>query len=484
MLDELLYLLLGTLYGFFIGVVPVAGATTGLITVFALSDHFLANPYLGIIFLTSLIAASSTGDSFSSILTGVPGSNTTASTVFDGYPMALRGEAARAISAALLTSTFNGVFWGLLAFGLLPFYRQVILYLGVPEFAAFTILSLCCVAFITRKNPVLSLPSIGIGALLGLVGLDAGTGVPRLTGGWDYLNAGIQILPIVAGLFGIPEIVDGWKGRNQKHALILDYWSQVRQGFRDVWINRKLALQGGAIGFFTGMLPGVGGSIGDLLAYTWTTSKHPKEQIEFGTGNVKGVIGPEGANNSQKASSLIPAILFGVPGAPFAAVMMAICMTFGMELGSPTVLRDDKFLWVLAWSFVASTILVLPLSLFSVQYVVKLLLLPYWIFATGLFAIIVWSCMQYTGGWEDFAILLFCSGLGIFCKKYDLNRPALLISFILIERIESYIGQTLSLYQPVELATRPIFMVLMLVSLSIVWWRISEHWRETCKRSY
>jgi TctA family transporter len=324
-MEYVIWTVLGTLYGMIIGIVPMAGATTGLLTVFALSDQFLANPYLGIVFLTSLVAASSTGDSFTSILTGIPGSNTTAASVIDGYQMAKNGQAGRALGAAILDSTINGVLWGLIAFALMPFYAKLILVFGIPEFAAFMILALACVGFITSKNVWLSLLAIALGCFLGLVGQDPATAIPRFTGGWQYLEAGIQIIPLIAGLFGIPEVMSGFSKTAIKPAPITNYWSQLFQGFKDCITYWRDMLRGGVIGFFTGLLPGIGGTIGDIMAYGATVAKYPNET--FGNGNVRGLLGCEGANNAQKAASLVPTVLFGIPAAPLA----------GKNTGKPAV---------------------------------------------------------------------------------------------------------------------------------------------------
>lgn len=464
-MDYAVWCLLGTLYGMIIGIMPMAGATTGLLTVFALSSQFLANPYLGIVFLTSLIASSSTGDSFTSILTGIPGSNTTAASVIDGYKMAQNGEAARAIGIAILDSTINGVFWGLIAFAFMPFYAKMILVFGIPEFVAFMVVSLACVGFITSKSVIMSMVAIGLGLFLGMVGQTPATGIPRWTSGWEYLNAGIQLAPLIAGLFGIPEVLEGFRNKNTKPAPITNYWSQLFQGFRDCLIHWRDMIRGGFIGFATGLLPGIGGTIGDIMAYGATVAKYPNEK--FGNGNIKGLLGCEGANNAQKAASLVPAVLFGIPGAPFAAVMMAICMYFGMELGSPQVLKDDAFFWALGGAFIASTIMAFFVAMFTTKIVVKLLEIPYWIYAALILTVIVWSCMEYTGTMNDFYILVLCSVLGVICKQFSISRPAVMVAFILVDKLENYTQQTLKLYQPEDLLSRPIFMTLMVIAVGI-----------------
>ena len=132
-MEYILWCVLGTVYGIVIGVVPMAGATTGLLTVFGLAPFFLGDPYLGIVFMTSLIAATSTADSFTSILTGIPGANTTAASIIDGYPMAQQGQAGRAIGIALMDSTVNGLFWGAVAFGLMPFYSKMVMMINTSR---------------------------------------------------------------------------------------------------------------------------------------------------------------------------------------------------------------------------------------------------------------------------------------------------------------------------------------------------------------
>jgi putative tricarboxylic transport membrane protein len=464
-MEYLLWGVLGTVYGMLIGIMPMAGATTGLLTVFSLSGYFLANPYLGIVFLTSLIASSSTGDSFTSILTGIPGSNTTAASVIDGFKLAQNGQAARAIGIAIMDSSINGILWGTLAFALLPIYAKIIMFVGIPEFAGFMILALACVGFITSRSVILSIVAIGLGCFIGLVGQNPATGVERFTGGWEYLGAGVQIIPLIAGLFGIPEIVSGFKNKLSKPVTVTNYWPQLFQGFGDCFTHWRDMLRSGFIGFATGLLPGIGGTIGDIMAYGATVARYPKET--FGNGNIKGLLGCEGANNAQKAASLIPTVLFGIPAAPFAAVMMAICMYFGIELGTPELLTDHSFFWALGGAFVGSTILAFAISMFTTKLIIKLLSIPYWIYAVIILTVIVWSCMQYTQTINDLYILGLCSVLGLVCKHYKLSRPAVMVAFILIERLENYSQQMLSLYTLTELLSRPLFAGLLVTAIGI-----------------
>ena len=139
---ELVILMAGIVYGLIIGLIPAAGATTGLITLFGFMPYFVGDPYLGVIFCVAVVASSTTGDSFSGVLLGIPGANSAAATMVDGFPMAKNGEATRALSAAITSSTANGLFFGSLTFLFLPWYTKVVMYMGIPELWALVLLAL------------------------------------------------------------------------------------------------------------------------------------------------------------------------------------------------------------------------------------------------------------------------------------------------------------------------------------------------------
>jgi putative tricarboxylic transport membrane protein len=209
MIEMIAALLGGVLYGLIIGIIPAAGATTGLIALFGFISYFVHEPYLGVIFLMAVVAASTTGDSFTAILLGIPGANSAAATMVDGFPLAQQGRAGYAISAAVTTSTVNGLIWGCLVFLLLPWYTNLILILGIPELWAFTVLALATVGFLSNKYWFRTILAIAFGIFIGLVGVNPENNEPRFTLGWFYLEDGIQIMAVAAGLFAIPELVKG-----------------------------------------------------------------------------------------------------------------------------------------------------------------------------------------------------------------------------------------------------------------------------------
>lgn len=469
--ETIIALTAGTFYGLLVGVIPAAGATTGLVAALSFLPFFVDMPYIGVVFLMATVAASTTGDTFAGVLLGIPGASSAAATMVDGFPLSLQGRATYAISAAVTTSTINALLWGGLTFLFLPYYYPLLTVLGIPEIWAFIILALATVSFVSTKRWVRSLIAVALGLYLGMVGIDPNTNVERFTFGWYYLADSIQLLPLVAGLFAIPELLDGLRKRSATATVVAgDFRAQTIEGIRAVGEHRWTALRGGVIGAFIGMLPGLGGAMADWLAYASTVAANPKES--FGTGNIKGVIGPEGANNAQKATSMIPTVLFGIPGAPFAAVLIGLFSYLNFEMGTTDLASDKQFFFSMTVGFMGATILVAILCLALSRYIGMITLVPYKYYFPIILSIIVWSCVQYTGGWEDYAILALCSVLGIFCKKYKFSRPALLLAYMLSAKVEAYTIQMTAIYSPAELLDRPIFLTLMAVILVVLAWSV------------
>jgi len=456
-MEILLAILVGTLYGLIIGIIPSAGATTGLVAVFGFIGWFTAfDPYLGVVFVMAVVAASTTGDSYSGVLLGIPGANSAAATMVDGFPLALQGRATYALSAAIITSTANGLIWGTLTFALLPWYANLIMIFGIPELWAFVMFALATVGFISSPYWVRSIIAICIGCYIGLIGMDPITAANRYTFGWDYLADSVQLMPFVAGLFAVPEIIKGITTNRKVAQHTQNQKGQTWQGVKAAWQHKWDGLRGGVIGAVIGFLPGLGGAVSDWLSYGATTAAHPKEK--FGNGNIKGVIGPEGSNNAQKATSMIPTVLFGIPGASFAAIVMALFMYLDFELGTPDLVYDDRFFSSLFIGFMGATVLVAVICLLFTRWIAYITHVPYWIYGPFLLLFVTWACVQYTGGWEDYVILFLCSVLGILAKHFKFSRPAMLIGFILAERIESLSIQMLALYTMDKLLQRPIFL--------------------------
>ena len=456
----LLALLLGTMYGLVVGIIPAAGATTGLVALFP----FIAvlqgvDPYLAVVFIMAVVAASTTGDTFASILLGIPGANSSAATMVDGFPLAQQGKASYALSAAITTSTVNGLIFGAATFLLLPYYKDFLLLpahlggVGQAELFAFCIMAFVTVSFVSNRFWVRSLIALSLGIFFSLVGTDPMTAAPRFTMGWEFLEGesghGIPMIPLMAGIFAMPELILALQKDSKISHYATDNYRQVKDGIKISFKEWKLSLKGGLIGSVVGFLPGLGGSISDWLSYGATVATNPKE--EFGNGNIKGVIGPEGSNNAQKATSMIPTVLFGIPGAPFAAVVVGLFGAIGFELtlDSESVLADPNFFNALSIGFLSATLLTGIICLVLIKYISRITYVPYKYYFPVILSLIVWA--TYTSGFatygiENVILLVFFTVLGLQLKKYKFSRPALMIGFILGYRIEELALQTFQLF--------------------------------------
>ena len=392
----------------------------------------------------------------------------------DGFPMSRRGEAARALSAAISTSWVNGLIWGLAVFLFLPWYTQIVLYFGTVEMFSFLIFAMVCVIFVSSKYWFRGLLALILGVMVGRIGMDPVTAADRYTFGWDYLGDGVQIIPIMAGLLAVPELFSAYRMKAEKIQLTNGVIvSQLIEGVKDTWRWKWDGLRGGLIGGFVGLVPGIGGAIADWFAYSQTVAvskKSPdKNEVPVGKGNVRGVIGCEGANNAQKATSYVPTVLFGIPGAPFEVIVMGLLMYVGLELGTPSVLADERFFDVLLSSYLWSLAIILPISYAFIKYAVYITNLPFKFYFWPIFASLVWASTQYTGLIDDYIMLAICIGVGMLMKYLKFSRVSFLIGFILSYRLEASWVQFNSFgYGWEELVFRPLpatFMTLTVIAL-------------------
>lgn len=431
----------GILYGGLIGLIPSAGPGKAIIMLFVIvqSFDFTGGNYLFVLFSIATMVSCTIGDSFASVLLGIPGASGAASTMVDGFPLAKQGKASYALSSAITVSTVNGLLYGLLGMAIIPFYGTISKYVGVPEIFALILVSFALISVVTTKNTGKSLIAIAIGLFIGSIGYGM-MGETRNTFGWEYLEDGIPVVIVAAGLFALPEL---WEAYVTKYEVVriskAQHNKQTWDGMLEVWKNKYLALMGGAIGFVVGVLPGTGGGIGDWTSYSATVAINKNEKTKFGTGNIKGVIGPEGANNASKMGGLLPTIMFGIPGGKVFALLMALWLYIGFEVGSSVILNDEQFINHMLGGYMIGTLLAGVLMLFFARQCSKIVYINplYWI--PPMLGLTIWAVLAsryYNSVWEDLTVLLIFGIIGFICKNWKFSRPALLMSYILFPRIE------------------------------------------------
>jgi TctA family transporter len=434
-------LIAGIVYGGLIGLIPSAGPGKAIIMLFVIVQQFdfVGGNYLFVLFSVTTMVACTIGDSFASVLLGIPGASGAAATMVDGFPLAKKGKASYALSSAITVSTLNGLLYGALGMAIIPFYGEITKHVGIPEIFGLILIAFALISVVTTKNTLRSLIAIGIGLFMGSIGYGM-MGETRHTFGWEYLEDGVPVVIVAAGLFAIPEM---WEAYVTKYEVARisrkEHNKQTWDGILAVWKHKWLALMGGAIGFVVGILPGTGGGIGDWSSYSATVALNSKEKVKFGTGNIKGVIGPEGANNAGKMGGLLPTIMFGIPGGKVFALLMALWLYVGFEVGNSAIMADTQFMGHLLWGYMAGTLFAgIGMLAFARQCSKIVYINPlYWI--PPMLGLTIWAVLAsryYNTVWEDLTILVLIGILGCICKNWRFSRPALLMSYILFPRIE------------------------------------------------
>ena len=436
-MNEIFIILSGVLYGLLFGIIPTAGPTTALLTSVFFIPFFYDDPYLGIMFYTALVAACTTGDTWSSILLGIPGSSSSAATVIDGHPIAKSNRATLALTTAFTSSTVSGVIFGTIVFLMMPIYAKLLLLFGFVELLILNILALCCVVFLIKQKVWSGLVGILLGFIFSYVGIDENN-AERLTFGFTYYESGISVLIFVSGLFAIPELLEMIFKKPKVEKLNANL-KHIIYGVKFWFKYKKVSFMGGMIGSMIGAVPGLHGVVADWLAYINAKKVHPKSRIA-------GVVGPEGANNSVHAASFVPTVIFGIPGTPFAAVILSLFTMLHFDLGSIDIQSDKSFYNAMAYGYVGGTIFVGLLCVLLSVPISYILKIPPQFFACTIFILISWSCYQVTNTKFDLITLLICSLLGIITKYKNINRPAILLAFILFPKIEALTFQNIGFY--------------------------------------
>lgn len=433
--QQLMYLLAGVLLGLSIGVLPGLGGIAGLSLV--LPFMFGMEPVSGLALMIGLIAVIPTSDTFSSVLLGIPGSSASQATVLDGFPLSRKGHAARALSAAFASSLYGGLLGALVLTGFIFIARPLILAFGLPEMLMITVLGLSMVAILAGRVPLKGVVAAGLGLMAGTIGAAGAGGSLRMaTYDIPYLVDGLQLVIVGLGIYAIPEIVSLLrqdkaiaKGGTLGHGWL--------QGVKDWWQNIWLSTRCAAIGVVVGVIPGLGGSVVDWLAYGYAVQSS-KNRENFGQGDVRGVIAPESSNNAKEGGGLVPTLIFGIPGSGSMAVFLGGLALLGLSPGPHMVRQDLDITYTIVWSLALANVFGAGLCILLSKQIARLTTIRFTILAPYLFMIIAFAAFQSRQSLADLAALVAIGLLGILLRRFDYSRPAFLIGFVLSNQAESF----------------------------------------------
>ena len=453
------YLLVGVLIGLFFGAVPGLSGLVGLAIL--LPFTFEMNSISAFAFLLGMFAVTTTSDTISSVLLGIPGTAASQATVLDGYPMAMRGEASRAFGAAFTVSALGGVIGAVFLGFSIPIVRPLILSFASPEFFLLGVLGLTMVGSLSGDSIVKGMIAAVLGLMLSMVGYAEMGAIARYHFGINYLLDGFPLIPLVLGLFAVPELLE-LAVSNTSISRIPKEQAQSRMltGVRDAMTHWWLVIRCSAIGIYVGMLPGLGGSIVDWVAYGHAVQSS-RDKSEFGKGDVRGVIAPETANNAMKGAALIPTVAFGIPGSAPMAILLGAFAIQGLTPGPQMLTTELHVTFSLVWTLVIANVLGAGLlmiwanQLARVTFIKGHLIIP----AVILFVFMgAWMSGSQMGDW---VILLVFGALGYLMKESGLPRPPLILGFILGPIMENALFITNQAYGAGDWLLRPVCIVLV-----------------------
>lgn len=460
----------------------VAGAIPGLGSIMVMGimlpiTYTMKTPD-AILLLVAIFKGATMGGSFASVLLNVPGTASAAATAFDGYPLASQGQSRKALEASIYGSGLGDLLSDLvLVFGVATLARAA-LALGSPEKFLILLLALALAAMLVGKNPWKGIISICIGLLIGAIGLDQTTGLPRLgiipvIGKLD----GLDSTAVMVGLLALSEIIKGVPELRQEANTKKEPLAILGKGLdlKDVKESLRAFFSGTIIGTVFGMLPGLGSSAAAFSSYAFNKLMYggkTKRGIKFGEGAVPGVIACESANSAVSGANLIPLLTLGIPGDAAAALLLAAFMVHGIAPGPGIVTQQAAIIYTIFAGFIVSNFLNIALGLLISRPISLLLRSKLNI----IYPIVTVICM--TGIYSinkrmlDVVVFIVMGILGYLLKLVDIPLAPVAIGFILSKNLEQYFRQSISVSKgslKIFVSSPACIVILVLLTIFIAW---------------
>jgi TctA family transporter len=461
--ETILYLLLGTTLGMIFGILP--GLSGAQVLALLLPITFVLEPQSAIALLMGAMGAVPTGASLTAILINTPGTSSNAATMFDGHPLAKMGRAGEAIAAASFSSMLGGIFGAIVLTVLLPVGRYVVLAFSYPETFTLGLLGLAMIAALSPGSLWRALVAAALGLVVSFIGFDPVTGSIRYVFGSMDLWDGIPLVPAMIGLFAISEAINmlAKQGAIAETKIEATYRGTLK-GIKAVFKHFGVFLEGSLIGTGIGLIPGVGGTVSNFIAYgrAASTKKNPGN---FGKGDIRGVISPEAANNAKDGGSLVPTLFFGIPGGVETAVLLSALMIYGIKPGPRLMLDNPDIVLMLIYALVLSNVLAAAMTILSSPFLTRLTAIKASYMAPVIVALSLVGAYMTEGRIFDVIVAVSIGVLGYFMNRFDFSRVAFTIALILGGMMETSFHQTMIVFGPTGFITRPISGVLLLVTI-------------------
>ena len=461
-------IVVGTIFGALPGVSATMAVALGLPFTYSMA------PVPAIVFLVAVYCSSITGGSITAILFKIPGVPSSAPTTFDGYPMAQRGEAGKALGIALGASAIGGLVSALAMLTLSPQLTQAALSFSPSDIFAVTFMGLSILTCLDSKNVLRTLISGLLGLLLACVGQDPMYAVQRLTFGSGELIAGLEMIPVLIGIFAVTEVLKQTTVRKKLSADEGNASVNTKMpSFREWWGIKWVLARCSVIGTIIGILPGAGATIASFLCYSTETklSKHPEK---FGTGIIDGIAASETANNAATGGAMVPLLSLGIPGGNAAAVMMSALVLKGVQLGPLLLVNQPQYLSATFASMVVTNILMVFVAIGIAKVFAQILAVPYSYLGPIIIMLAIIGSYATNMSIADVKIMAIAGVLGLVISACHFNSAALILGLVLGVICEGNFSRayTISRANLVNMFARPVAGTLMAVSIVLLLWPI------------
>jgi putative tricarboxylic transport membrane protein len=456
-------ILAGTVLGVIVGALPgLSGSTTAALL---LPITITMSPTAGIAFLGAIYCAANFGGSITAILINTPGDPSASATAFDGYPMARRGEAGRALGMSTIASAIGGIFSVFVLIAAAPLLAKAAYSFGPPEYFALAIFGLSMLAAVGGTNGIRNLITGAFGVLLATIGLDLMTGVDRFTFGVPELTEGLGLVPVLTGLFAISELLVQASRlhiipeRLGLSAMKLPSMADYRKCAKAIGLSSVL-------GTVIGILPALGATTAALISYN-ETKRWSKYKDEFGKGSIEGVAGPEAANNAAVGGSMVPTLALGIPGSATTAIILAGLIVQGVRPGPHLFNEQPALLYAVFASMLAANLIYVVLGLFGAKLFARITLIPDAILWPGVLVFAIIGAYGPNQSLVDIWVMLGFGVLGYVMRRYGFSPAPLVMGLVLGTMVEETLKQSLLIFDHNWLLffTRPIVVALFAVTV-------------------
>ena len=468
----LLALSLGVAIGLINGALPAGGSIPLLIILMGFA--YGMDPYVAIPLVIGAMAVNGTTDPIPCILLGIPGAASAQATILDGYPLAQQGRAGYALAAAYTSSLVGGLIGAAALALFVPVARSVLNLFGSVEFFVLSLIGIAIVGVVSTGALIKGLLGAAFGLAIALIGVDGITGTERFVP-VEYLWEGIPLVPAIIGLFALPEILDLVVSDKPIARATLDLGrvkedirNQRLEGILVTFRHKFLVTRASLIGLFVGMMPGVGGAVAHWLAYVQALQTEKNAAKTFGTGDIRGVIAPESANNSIDAGVLMPTLAFGIPGSGQMAVFLGFLILLGLQPGPMMLNQHLDLTLMMAWALAVSNIIATGVALFFTPQLARIAALNPNVLAPIVLAMLFVSAFQNNRSMGDLILTCALFGVGWFMKRYQWPRVPIILGLVLARPLEKYMWLSLNTYGWAMLARPQVWTLVGLSVLSVV----------------